>query len=52
MLGLGFALGWVQQLRGAHFLTHTLWSMWWTCLIVSILYVLLIDRRSANIQLS
>ncbi|WP_208640084.1 phosphatase PAP2 family protein [Massilia violaceinigra] len=57
MLGLGFALGWVQQLRGAHFLTHTLWSMWWTCLIVSILYVLLIDRRAAgcrsgNTQLS
>ncbi|NHZ93518.1 acid phosphatase [Massilia sp. CCM 8733] len=57
MLGLGFALGWVQQLRGAHFLTHTLWSMWWTCLIVSMLYVLLIERRhsarrNANIQLS
>lgn len=28
MLGFGFAVGWVQQLRGAHFLTHTLWSMW------------------------
>jgi membrane-associated PAP2 superfamily phosphatase len=27
-LGAGFALGWVQQLRGAHFLSHTLWSMW------------------------
>jgi membrane-associated PAP2 superfamily phosphatase len=24
----GFALGWLQQLRGAHFLTHTLWSVW------------------------
>lgn len=57
MLGVGFALGWVQQLRGAHFFTHTLWSMWWTCLIVSFLYVLLIARqpsgiRNANIQLS
>ncbi|WP_187363494.1 phosphatase PAP2 family protein [Massilia frigida] len=57
MLGLGFALGWVQQMRGAHFLTHTLWSMWWTCLIVSILYLCLIERqgvarRSAHIQLS
>lgn len=47
MLGLGFALGWVQQLRGAHFLTHTLWSMWWTCLIVSLLYVLLSESRCA-----
>ena len=27
-LSLGFATGWVQQLRGAHFLSHTLWSMW------------------------
>ena len=27
-LSLGFAMGWVQQLRGAHFLSHTLWSMW------------------------
>ncbi len=25
---LGFGVGWMQQLRGAHFLTHTLWSMW------------------------
>jgi membrane-associated PAP2 superfamily phosphatase len=24
----GFAVGWGQQLRGAHFLTHTLWSLW------------------------
>ena len=22
------ALGWVQQMRGAHFLSHTLWSVW------------------------
>lgn len=29
-LGVGFALGWVQQMRGAHFLSHTLWSMWIT----------------------
>lgn len=25
---LGFGVGWMQQLRGAHFLSHTLWSMW------------------------
>ncbi len=46
MLGIGFSVGWVQQLRGAHFLTHTLWSMWWTCLIVSLLYLLLVGRYS------
>ncbi|MBI2305956.1 MAG: PAP2 family protein [Rhodocyclales bacterium] len=27
-LTAGMALGWVQQMRGAHFLTHTLWTAW------------------------
>lgn len=27
-LSFGFAMGWVQQMRGAHFLFHTLWSTW------------------------
>ncbi len=40
-LGAGFALGWVQQLRGAHFLSHTLWSMWIACAIVGLLYAAL-----------
>jgi membrane-associated PAP2 superfamily phosphatase len=31
----GFLLGWVQQMRGAHFLTHTLWSAWIAGLIIS-----------------
>jgi membrane-associated PAP2 superfamily phosphatase len=34
MLALGASLGWMQQLRGAHFLSHTLWSMWIACAIV------------------
>lgn len=33
----GLALGWVQQLRGAHFLTHTLWSTWLAALIVALI---------------
>lgn len=33
-LGVGAATGWLQQMRGAHFLTHTLWSMWIGCAIV------------------
>jgi membrane-associated PAP2 superfamily phosphatase len=42
-LGAGFIVGWVQQLRGAHFLSHTLWSMWiaaawvWAVLLASVL---------------
>ncbi|SHH30512.1 phosphatase PAP2 family protein [Massilia sp. CF038] len=38
MLLLGFVIGWIQQLRGAHFLTHTLWSMWIACAIVSTMW--------------
>lgn len=28
LLAIGVGVGWMQQLRGAHFLTHTLWSAW------------------------
>jgi len=31
---LGAALGWIQQMRGAHFLTHTLWSLWISVAVV------------------
>jgi membrane-associated PAP2 superfamily phosphatase len=27
-LSIGLMLGWVQQMRGQHFLTHTLWTAW------------------------
>lgn len=37
----GLALGWMQQMRGAHFLTHTLWSAWIACAIVLALVALL-----------
>jgi membrane-associated PAP2 superfamily phosphatase len=33
-LAVGGASGWLQQMRGAHFLTHTLWSMWISCALV------------------
>ncbi len=36
-LGIGFFLGWTQQMRGAHFLTHTLWAMWVATLVMLIL---------------
>ena len=28
VVGLGFVLGWVQQVRGAHFFSHNLWTAW------------------------
>ncbi len=36
-LVFGGAVGWLQQLRGAHFLTHTLWSIWMACAVVFVL---------------
>lgn len=37
----GLMLGWLQQLRGAHFLTHTLWSAWIACALVLVLIAVL-----------
>lgn len=48
LLIFGFAVGWVQQLRGAHFLTHTLWSMWITILIVDSIYQWFVKRAAAT----
>ncbi|MCM8611753.1 phosphatase PAP2 family protein [Accumulibacter sp.] len=32
--GVGMVLGWVQQMRGQHFLTHTLWTAWLTSAVL------------------
>jgi membrane-associated PAP2 superfamily phosphatase len=40
-LTAGFVLGWVQQLRGAHFLSHTLWSVWTACAVLWALFALM-----------
>lgn len=40
MLILGGVVGWLQQLRGAHFLTHTLWSAWIACALVLANYLI------------
>ncbi|WP_229490355.1 phosphatase PAP2 family protein [Pseudoduganella namucuonensis] len=34
-VAFGAAVGWLQQMRGAHFLTHTLWSVWIACAIAA-----------------
>ncbi len=39
MLIAGIATGWMQQLRGAHFLTHTLWSAWIAFALVTGIYL-------------
>ncbi|MES2259551.1 MAG: phosphatase PAP2 family protein [Pseudomonadota bacterium] len=46
-LAFGAAVGWMQQMRGAHFLTHTLWSMWIAAAVVTLLLLLARYRRAA-----
>ncbi len=41
MLGVGISMGIVQQLRGAHFTTHTLWSIWIAIFIIYAAYCVL-----------
>jgi len=36
-LSIGMALGWVQQMRGAHFLSHTLMSAWVASCVISLI---------------
>ena len=33
-LAVGGTLGWVQQMRGQHFLTHTLWTAWLSSAVI------------------
>lgn len=35
---LGFAMGWAQMMRGAHFLSHNLWTWWIVWAINCVLY--------------
>ncbi|WP_084676990.1 phosphatase PAP2 family protein [Massilia niastensis] len=45
---LGGMLGFLQQLRGAHFLTHTLWSIWIACAIVLVAIIALQPKRTRS----
>ncbi|WP_407303615.1 phosphatase PAP2 family protein [Acinetobacter sp.] len=36
---LGFAMGWAQMMRGAHFLSHNLWTAWIIWLVNGIFYL-------------
>lgn len=44
VMAAGLATGWVQQLRGAHFLSHTLWSMWMAGAITAALWYWMLYR--------
>ena len=55
-IGAGGILGWVQQMRGQHFLTHTLWAAWLSsALIVALIAVFsrqLISSESVTAEMS
>jgi len=36
---IGFAMGWAQMMRGAHFLSHNLWTLWMCLAINFIVYI-------------
>lgn len=42
----GLLLGWVQQVRGAHFFSHTLWTAWLCWAVATVLHALTRRRRS------
>lgn len=46
-LGIGFLFGWVQQMRGAHFLTHTFTSVW---IATAIILIMLSFSQSAILK--
>lgn len=49
---LGFLLGWAQQMRGAHFLTHTLWSVWIASVMIGILIFAFRKKIATSANLS
>lgn len=46
-LGLGVLMSWVQIARGAHFLSHNLWSLWlaWFCSLAGFCIWRMMDSR-------
>ena len=42
---LGFALGWAQMMRGAHFLSHNLWTGWGCLAINFVCYICTYQRH-------
>lgn len=53
-LMLGFAMGWAQMIRGAHFLSHTLWSAWvvWLVLLILSIYFAPNPKRKNKLSIN
>lgn len=37
-LGMGMLMGYAQMMRGAHFMSHNLWTLWWTWLVQLVIF--------------
>lgn len=44
---IGLIFGWTQQMRGAHFFSHTLWS-WAICASLGLVYFYIVQRKSTQ----
>ena len=54
-LSAGLFMGWVQQMRGQHFLTHTLWTAWLASALTVLLIALFarqLSSRAASARVS
>jgi membrane-associated PAP2 superfamily phosphatase len=45
---LGFAMGWGQMMRGAHFMSHNLWTAWVVWVLLLAQYLLWSPKYFAN----
>jgi len=45
---LGFAMGWAQMMRGAHFLSHNLWTGWIIWMVNVVFYLVNYKRFTRN----
>ena len=43
---LGFTMGWAQMMRGAHFLSHNLWTGW-ICLAINLVMYAITEKYHA-----
>lgn len=42
---IGFAMGWAQMMRGAHFLSHNLWTAWFCIAVNLVIYAITYKRH-------
>lgn len=49
---LGFIMGWGQMMRGAHFLSHNLWTGWYVFALNAVFFAIFYRKLQAHAQLT